>query len=284
MISCITEFHTIQNSTKPDISNDVIHYYQIPEDAPPWSTDSLREDLPPPQVHCNTVFAAVSFVNWLTPAIVIGESDISLGSVSVLCKGSEFGMLLKETDAATKPTTLPQDGAFSSHPVDWTARGPARWSEFPYQSAFLRWGKLAKQDVKLPFNHPPHISVYTKVHYLWVIMLVAISSKYFAAGNLRGNLATSCCVSVVFVLLWLFFQSHKGAGTDDKTLIRIIVSRSEVDLLTIRNEFWDLFDKSLPHMIEVMKGSACASTNGLLFAQWTVWTFLIWCIVSMLHG
>ncbi|KAJ6667847.1 hypothetical protein lerEdw1_016168 [Lerista edwardsae] len=46
------------------------------------------------------------------------------------------------------------------------------------------------------------------------------------------------------------YKSMKGAGTDDKTLIRIIVSRSEIDLLTIRNEFWDLFDKSLPHMIE----------------------------------
>ncbi|XP_066469617.1 annexin A6 isoform X2 [Tiliqua scincoides] len=46
------------------------------------------------------------------------------------------------------------------------------------------------------------------------------------------------------------FKSMKGAGTDDKTLIRIIVSRSEIDLLTIRGEFWELFDKSLTHMIE----------------------------------
>uniref|UniRef100_A0A803SQY4 Annexin n=1 Tax=Anolis carolinensis TaxID=28377 RepID=A0A803SQY4_ANOCA len=47
------------------------------------------------------------------------------------------------------------------------------------------------------------------------------------------------------------YKSMKGAGTDDRTLIRIIVSRSEIDLLNIRREFWDLYDKSLSHMIEV---------------------------------
>ncbi|KAH0629851.1 hypothetical protein JD844_012277 [Phrynosoma platyrhinos] len=46
------------------------------------------------------------------------------------------------------------------------------------------------------------------------------------------------------------YKSMKGAGTDDRTLIRIIVSRSEIDLLNIRREFWDLYDKSLYHMIE----------------------------------
>ncbi|XP_008103015.1 annexin A6 isoform X3 [Anolis carolinensis] len=46
------------------------------------------------------------------------------------------------------------------------------------------------------------------------------------------------------------YKSMKGAGTDDRTLIRIIVSRSEIDLLNIRREFWDLYDKSLSHMIE----------------------------------
>ncbi|XP_026552410.1 annexin A6 isoform X1 [Pseudonaja textilis] len=46
------------------------------------------------------------------------------------------------------------------------------------------------------------------------------------------------------------YKSMKGAGTDDQTLIRIIVSRSETDLLNIRREFWELYDKSLYHMIE----------------------------------
>lgn len=43
----------------------------------------------------------------------------------------------------------------------------------------------------------------------------------------------------------------QGAGTDERTLTRIMISRSEIDLLNIRGEFIDLFDKSLHHMIEV---------------------------------
>uniref|UniRef100_A0A8B9SLW7 Annexin n=1 Tax=Anas platyrhynchos TaxID=8839 RepID=A0A8B9SLW7_ANAPL len=46
------------------------------------------------------------------------------------------------------------------------------------------------------------------------------------------------------------YKSMKGAGTDERTLTRIMISRSEIDLLNIRAEFVDLFDKSLHHMIE----------------------------------
>ncbi|XP_053152992.1 annexin A6 isoform X3 [Hemicordylus capensis] len=46
------------------------------------------------------------------------------------------------------------------------------------------------------------------------------------------------------------YKSMKGAGTDDRTLVRIMVSRSEIDLLNIRREFWEIYDKSLYHMIE----------------------------------
>ncbi|NXV73849.1 ANXA6 protein, partial [Atlantisia rogersi] len=47
------------------------------------------------------------------------------------------------------------------------------------------------------------------------------------------------------------YKSMKGAGTDERTLTRIMISRSEIDLLNIRGEFLDLFDRSLHHMIEV---------------------------------
>ncbi|PKU35195.1 annexin a5 [Limosa lapponica baueri] len=43
---------------------------------------------------------------------------------------------------------------------------------------------------------------------------------------------------------------EKGAGTDDDTLIRVMVSRSEVDLLDIRQEFRKNFAKSLHQMIQ----------------------------------
>lgn len=43
----------------------------------------------------------------------------------------------------------------------------------------------------------------------------------------------------------------QGAGTDDKTLIEIMVSRSEIDMLDIRAEFRRMFATSLYKMIKV---------------------------------
>uniref|UniRef100_A0A9L0KJN2 Annexin n=1 Tax=Equus asinus TaxID=9793 RepID=A0A9L0KJN2_EQUAS len=42
----------------------------------------------------------------------------------------------------------------------------------------------------------------------------------------------------------------KGAGTDDHTLIRVVVSRSEIDLFNIRKEFRKNFATSLYSMIK----------------------------------
>lgn len=49
-------------------------------------------------------------------------------------------------------------------------------------------------------------------------------------------------------------QLHKamdGAGTDDDRLIRIIVSRSEIDLATIKDEFERIYDRTLLSALRV---------------------------------
>lgn len=46
------------------------------------------------------------------------------------------------------------------------------------------------------------------------------------------------------------YKSMKGAGTDDRSLTRIMISRSETDLLNIRHEVKEMHGKSLHHYIE----------------------------------
>ena len=43
----------------------------------------------------------------------------------------------------------------------------------------------------------------------------------------------------------------QGLGTDEATLTRILVSRSEIDMLDIRAEFKKLYEESLHSAIEV---------------------------------
>ncbi|KAI6654762.1 Annexin A7-like [Oopsacas minuta] len=46
------------------------------------------------------------------------------------------------------------------------------------------------------------------------------------------------------------YRSMKGAGTDDDTLIRIIVSRCEIDMVQINDEFMKTYKKSIGTMIK----------------------------------
>ncbi|NXS98853.1 ANXA4 protein, partial [Jacana jacana] len=46
------------------------------------------------------------------------------------------------------------------------------------------------------------------------------------------------------------YKSMKGLGTDDNTLIRVMVSRSEIDMLHIRREFLTMYGKSLYSFIK----------------------------------
>ena len=50
---------------------------------------------------------------------------------------------------------------------------------------------------------------------------------------------------------WEYEFDFQGKGTRDKVLIRIMVSRSEVDMLKIRSEFKKKYGKSLYYYIQV---------------------------------
>ncbi|KAK9540578.1 hypothetical protein VZT92_003020 [Zoarces viviparus] len=78
------------------------------------------------------------------------------------------------------------------------------------------------------------------------------SIKRETSGGLRDLLlaVVKCARSVPAYFAETLYYAMKGAGTDDDTLIRVMVSRSEVDLLDIRTEFRKLFACSLFSMIK----------------------------------
>lgn len=46
------------------------------------------------------------------------------------------------------------------------------------------------------------------------------------------------------------YESMKGAGTNDKALIRVVVTRSEVDMVEIKEQFQVRFKKALPGYVK----------------------------------
>ncbi|XP_068583039.1 annexin A5b isoform X1 [Cebidichthys violaceus] len=78
------------------------------------------------------------------------------------------------------------------------------------------------------------------------------SIKRETSGGLRDLLlaVVKCARSVPAYFAETLYYAMKGAGTDDNTLIRVMVSRSEVDLLDVRTEFRRLFACSLFSMIK----------------------------------
>ncbi|TNN89624.1 Annexin A5 [Liparis tanakae] len=78
------------------------------------------------------------------------------------------------------------------------------------------------------------------------------SIKRETSGGLEDLLlaVVKCARSVPAYFAETLYYAMKGAGTDDNTLIRVMVTRSEVDLMNIRTEFRKLFACSLFSMIK----------------------------------
>uniref|UniRef100_A0A8C9XKK3 Annexin n=1 Tax=Sander lucioperca TaxID=283035 RepID=A0A8C9XKK3_SANLU len=76
-------------------------------------------------------------------------------------------------------------------------------------------------------------------------------------GEMSGKLEellvaiVKCVKSVPAYFAERLYVSMKGGGTDEQTLTRIMVSRSEIDLLDIRTEFKKLYKYSLHSAIKV---------------------------------
>lgn len=78
----------------------------------------------------------------------------------------------------------------------------------------------------------------------------------FSTSTFSHITIAKCCKSKVDFFADRLHNSMAGMGTNDKTLIRIIVSRSEIDLGDIKEAFQNKYEKSLESWIKV-----CASVE-----------------------
>ncbi|XP_064572970.1 annexin A7 [Zonotrichia leucophrys gambelii] len=71
------------------------------------------------------------------------------------------------------------------------------------------------------------------------------------SGNVERGLKTivQCALNRPAFFAERLYYSMKGAGTDDSTLIRIVVTRSEIDLVQIKQMFTQMYQKPLAAMI-----------------------------------
>uniref|UniRef100_A0A8C9Z4Y7 Annexin n=1 Tax=Sander lucioperca TaxID=283035 RepID=A0A8C9Z4Y7_SANLU len=92
------------------------------------------------------------------------------------------------------------------------------------------------------------------------------SIKRETSGSLKDLLlaVVKCARSVPAYFAETVYYAMKGAGTDDDTLIRVMVSRSEVDMLDIRTEFRRMFACSMFSMIKGDTGGDYRKTLLLL--------------------
>lgn len=81
-------------------------------------------------------------------------------------------------------------------------------------------------------------------------ILEAIESE--TSGTLQDGLLAivKCARNVHAFFAERLYKSMKGAGTDDDTLIRIIVSRSEVDLEDVKSAFFDKYEQTLSAFVD----------------------------------
>ncbi|XP_034508252.1 annexin A4-like, partial [Ailuropoda melanoleuca] len=81
---------------------------------------------------------------------------------------------------------------------------------------------------------------------------IEASIKSEMSGNLEDALlaVVMCIKNRPAYFAERLYKSMKGLGTDDDTLIRVMVSRCEVDMLEIRSQFKKMYGKSLHSFIK----------------------------------
>nr|AFK10547.1 annexin max1 [Callorhinchus milii] len=79
------------------------------------------------------------------------------------------------------------------------------------------------------------------------------------SGSLQTSLVAivKCVKNTPAYFAEKLYNSMKGAGTDEKTLIRIVVSRSEKDMMNIKDHFLETYEETLQSTIIGDTGGDC---------------------------
>ncbi|XP_057314815.1 annexin-B12-like [Hydractinia symbiolongicarpus] len=146
--------------------------------------------------------------------------------------------------------SLVQGSRLENQPLDH--RKAAEDAQALYQAGEARWGTdesrfnviLATRSfpqLRLTFEEYRKISKRT--------LQQAISSEM--SGDLKDGMkaVVKCASDRAAFFAERLHWSMKGLGTDDKTLIRIMVSRSEIDMVQIKAQFQKMYGKTLASFI-----------------------------------
>ncbi|KAM3912642.1 annexin A7 isoform 1-T1 [Leptodactylus fuscus] len=81
-------------------------------------------------------------------------------------------------------------------------------------------------------------------------LISAIGREF--SGHIEDGLKAilQCAINRPAYFAERLYKSMKGAGTKDSTLIRVVVTRSEIDLVQIKQAFVQMYQKSLASMIQ----------------------------------
>lgn len=139
-------------------------------------------------------------------------------------------------------------------------------AEALYQAGEKKWGTDESKFIQIFVSRSPeHLKAVCREYSNVSKKTLEDALKSEMSGNLLQALLAivQCANNKALYFADKLKKSMKGAGTNDRDLIRIIVSRCEIDLHLIKREFYDLAGDSLESWIE---GDTSGDYRSLLLA------------------
>ncbi|XP_072269336.1 annexin A13 [Pyxicephalus adspersus] len=122
-----------------------------------------------------------------------------------------------------------------------------------YEAGQARWGTEESEfNVILATRNYMQLRAIFKAYEILHGKNIEDVIKNETSGNLKSAYLTivQCTKDCQAYFAKKLYKAMKGAGTDEDTLIRIIVTRAEIDLETIKQKYLELYKKSLADAVK----------------------------------